>query len=285
MNRKGFTLTELLVVIAIIGVLSLVIVPSVITISNNINERLYNSKVDYITEAAELYMENHPDLFNGDSVVIHVYDLLAEGYLDFDSTNETYCGREYDLNISENDKYIKIAKDDVAYLASGCMTDPRYKSSLNNKPITVTKKTIGVIAEFDKNETVDSLKKTLVNMICTGLENGDFFGKFATGSNDYCSCNKTAVKDGEYTFNTTSGTLLVKREVNTNNNKYKSLEIGKGTSIGSNYSACILVSNNESGEVNNYLKYGDNSANWRVLGLYIVNDKLTPKIITANLVQ
>ena len=45
MNKNnGFTLVELLVVIAIIAILSLLVVPSVITVNKNINERLYNQK-------------------------------------------------------------------------------------------------------------------------------------------------------------------------------------------------------------------------------------------------
>ena len=38
MNKKGFTLTELLVVIAIIGVLSVIIIPSVVKINESINK-------------------------------------------------------------------------------------------------------------------------------------------------------------------------------------------------------------------------------------------------------
>ena len=49
MNKSnGFTLVELLVVIAIIAILSLLVVPSVITVNKNINERLYNQKTDYV---------------------------------------------------------------------------------------------------------------------------------------------------------------------------------------------------------------------------------------------
>ena len=47
MNKKGFTLTELLVVIAIIGVLSVIIIPSVVKINENINLREYEQRKTY----------------------------------------------------------------------------------------------------------------------------------------------------------------------------------------------------------------------------------------------
>ena len=79
MNKKnGFTLVELLVVIAIIAILSLLVVPSVITVNKNINERLYNQKTDYVERAAELFATNKEDIFNGaEEVKVYVYELLA----------------------------------------------------------------------------------------------------------------------------------------------------------------------------------------------------------------
>ena len=46
--KKGFTLTELLVVIAIIGVLALLVVPSVLSVNKNINKRLLDNKKEHI---------------------------------------------------------------------------------------------------------------------------------------------------------------------------------------------------------------------------------------------
>ena len=63
MNKKGFTLTELLVVIALISIIVLIAVPSVVAISKRINKRVYNSKVQEIVTAAELYGTNNPDLW------------------------------------------------------------------------------------------------------------------------------------------------------------------------------------------------------------------------------
>ena len=74
MKKNGFTLIELLVVIAIIAILSVVVIPSVITVNKNVNERLYNQKVENIESAAELYASNNPDIFNGaDRVYVYQY--------------------------------------------------------------------------------------------------------------------------------------------------------------------------------------------------------------------
>ena len=75
MNKKnGFTLVELLVVIAIIAILSLLVVPSVITVNKNINERLYNQKSDYVERAAELFATNKEDILNYLKYLYNLYD-------------------------------------------------------------------------------------------------------------------------------------------------------------------------------------------------------------------
>ena len=90
MNKKGFTLTELLVVIAIIGILSVLIIPNVVKVNENINERTLEQRKELIIDAAELYADNHPDIFdNQDSVEIRVSELLAEKYLEADANDDT----------------------------------------------------------------------------------------------------------------------------------------------------------------------------------------------------
>ena len=39
------------------------------------------------------------------------------------------------------------------------------------------------------------------------------------------------------------------------------------------------------GEVNNWLKYGSNEANWRVVGLYNIDGKVSAKMITSGVVK
>ncbi|MGM9877350.1 MAG: type II secretion system protein [Bacilli bacterium] len=250
MNKKGFTLVELLVVIAIISILSLLVVPSIININKNVDERLYAQKVEYIVSAAELYASNNPDIFQGTDVVeIPVYTLLEAGYL------------KSDENVSNCD--VEHLEDFDLYFKDGCIVDPVSKDMLNKKTVTVTKKSVGIVGEFNggNGTVVNSSSDTLVNKICEGFDNELFAGKYDVATdtdNKNCHCigynsSDTAIK-------------LV-------------------DDSGNEVTSCIIVSNKDSGEVNNWLKYGSSEANWRVIGLYKVDGTVSAKMITSGVVK
>ena len=95
MNKKGFTLVELLVVIVIIGVLSIIVVPSVININKNINSRLYEDKKEKIENAAQLYANNNEELFNGTTqITVYVRELVA----DWLAAGRTYNGKGFTID-------------------------------------------------------------------------------------------------------------------------------------------------------------------------------------------
>lgn len=63
MNKKGFTMIELLMVIAILGLLSLILVPGVIEMSNQNNIKSCQSLKKNIISAAKIYVtENKYEL-------------------------------------------------------------------------------------------------------------------------------------------------------------------------------------------------------------------------------
>ena len=261
MNKKGFTLTELLVVIAIIGVLSVIIIPNVVKVNEGINEKTYDQRKEYIIEAAEMYASNHPDIFaNKDYTEIYVSELLLENYLEPDA-NDDSCDYKTDANGAD------VAIDAEYKLSSGCVTDPRYSTSMNDVKVKVTKKAVGIVAEFgDAQPGPDPESKKLTVKVCQGIKLGTFAGKYGTGADEYCEC----VFD--YANDTVS--KLVK----------------KGTST--EVDACVLVSNNDTGSVDNWLKYGSSSANWRVVGLYRIptesdatKKEIVAKIITSSVVD
>lgn len=280
MNKKGFTLVELLVVIAIISILSILVIPSIVNVNKNVDKRLYAQKVEYIISAAELYASNNPDIFNGsDKVDIQVYELINSGYLKADEN----------VDCNTYDKDNKVCKDKVV-CANGCVINPENNEIMNLKKVTVTKKAVGIVAEFGDvgGELVDTTSNTIVNKVCNGFkgkssnnseENTDdskenydeckpknsnfnclsssFYGKFGTGENDYCHCGED--KNGKLVLLDNSG-----NEVD----------------------ACLIVSNKASGEVNNWLKYGSSEANWRVLGLYKLDGgEISAKMITSGVVK
>lgn len=61
MNKKGFTLIELLMVITLIGILSLILVPNVMSLNNKNKIKSCNSLKNNIISAAKVYVTNYRD--------------------------------------------------------------------------------------------------------------------------------------------------------------------------------------------------------------------------------
>lgn len=250
MNKKGFTLVELIAVIAIIGILSLVVVPNVMNISKNVNVRLAEEKKSHIISAAELYGTNNPDIFGGTDVVyVSVQELIDAEYLEIDTKNG----------------------DNECSISGGCISNPAFdpettglfKNQFFNNPgveVKLTKKSVGVVGEFATSEVAASSNATLVEKVCSGFDSLDgkikrsYSGKTLAGAG--CECNINA---------TTHEVSLV--DIN-----------------GATVEQCILVAHPD-GNIDNWLKYGANEANWRVIGLYRIDGKVSAKMITAGIIE
>lgn len=185
MNRKGFTLTELLVVIAIIGILSVIIVPSVIKINSNINERLLRQKNDYIKSAAEMYASNNPDLFNGTDVnYVYVHQLIANNYLEYDE-----------------ELHGKNCKETLNEKAAGCLINPTDKTSMNDIQVKIEKKNVGIVAEIISGDVETIVAEPLIKKVCDGFNNSyQGFTYDSNGNKISCECNTSYddLTDGEY---------------------------------------------------------------------------------------
>ncbi len=254
MNKKGFTLVELLVVIVIIGVLSIIIIPSVLNINSSINERLYSDKKEKIETAAQLYANNHEELFNGTSQVkIFVSELVKSNYFTADQkTGSSNC--QVKIESSSN-----LEDNNDTDPAVGCVINPTNKKSMNHDYVILTKQGAGVTAQFysvTDGADADNLSgssRTLVTAVCNMFE-GDK-GQTMSGSN-VVGCHCVKGEGDEYV-----------RIVDANNNPAN---------------ACLFSGTSP----NNYLKYGASSANWRVLGVYqIATDTLSAKMITMKVVD
>ena len=55
MNEKGFTLIEILAVVSIIALITIVAVPSALTFQENMNKKMFCSKIETIETSARLY--------------------------------------------------------------------------------------------------------------------------------------------------------------------------------------------------------------------------------------
>ena len=62
MNNRGLTLVELLAVMAIIGLLGVMLTPTVISLRNNVLESTYKTRVSQIESAAKDYASDHINL-------------------------------------------------------------------------------------------------------------------------------------------------------------------------------------------------------------------------------
>ena len=136
----------------------------------------------------------------------------------------------------------------------GCVIDPTDKTSINNNYVILRKEGAGVTATYvDTTETPTEQNNesvTLVDAVCAGYANGTFKGQAYSGGRIVeCTCDKAK-----------SPTKLVVKGTNTQ------------------VTACLIAVEN----VNNYLKYGDTKANWRVLGVYDLDGTITAKMITSD---
>lgn len=85
--KNGFTLVELLAILAILGAIVLVSVPSIVSMNKKSQENNYEQYTQNIENAAEIYVETHPDRFTdlkttpGTTVTINTEDLVASGVI------------------------------------------------------------------------------------------------------------------------------------------------------------------------------------------------------------
>lgn len=248
--KKGFTLIELLVVIVIIAVLSIVIVPSLIKINENINQRLLSEKIENIENAAQLYARNNEEIFNGTTKVrVFVYQLVEFNYLTVDMKDgSNNCTEDTDKGVDSENKTNK-----------GCVQNPVTKNSMNKDYVELTRNGNGFRAEYISQETPSEEynPQTLVEAVCAGFIDGSFTGQASVdGEVKKCKCDNYADP---------TKLVLVDNE---------SVEVD----------ACIIAGDSPQ----NYLRYGSaTEPNWRVLGLYRLNygggeKKLTAKMITIG---
>ena len=73
MEKKGFTLAEILGVVVIIGLLLLLIVPTVINRLNSSKDDVATASEDIIYNAADQYIKEHPEKFPPGWKILYSY--------------------------------------------------------------------------------------------------------------------------------------------------------------------------------------------------------------------
>lgn len=90
MNRKGFTLIELLGVVVILGVLSILVVPTVSRVIQNSQNKAYQIQLSSIIDGLKNWATNNVTMLpdeNGSSITLTMAQLKNGGYVDIDIKN------------------------------------------------------------------------------------------------------------------------------------------------------------------------------------------------------
>ncbi|MDD2435377.1 MAG: prepilin-type N-terminal cleavage/methylation domain-containing protein [Bacilli bacterium] len=111
MKEKGFTLIELLGVIILLGVVGLIVVPSVTNLIKDSKQKLYNTQVHTINKVAKDWsIENVEQLSETKTICLSLEQLINEGYLEqseiIDPRNEKNK-MNGSITIKYNDSYSK----------------------------------------------------------------------------------------------------------------------------------------------------------------------------------
>lgn len=131
MNRKGFTLIELIAIIVMIGLMTVIIVPNILEMSEESKEISYNTLIKNIVTASETYYEEceYGDLSNitkygsyacsidtsTSTITIPLSSLANTGFLKVSDTKEV-SSKEVKVvlnpknNVDMSDCQIKISK-------------------------------------------------------------------------------------------------------------------------------------------------------------------------------
>ena len=80
LNRKGFTLVELLVVLVILVVIMSIAIPSVTSSIERSKQKQYDSKVELVMSAAEIYIDRHKNSV-GTNGIVTIIDLVDDGLI------------------------------------------------------------------------------------------------------------------------------------------------------------------------------------------------------------
>lgn len=180
--KKGFTLVEILTVIIILGVIGLIVFPSVNSIKKINKEKLYNKQLEEIKLASEKWAYNNIDLLpnnEGESITITLLNLKRGGYLPLDirdpRTGEllsnglsvviTYKSNNYEYSINNVIANTEYSKNSPIIVLNG---EPIETVEVNN--IYIEK---GAVAK-------DSNGNVLKNVIITYYSNGKEVAKIDT---------------------------------------------------------------------------------------------------------
>lgn len=97
LNKKGFTLVELLVVLVILVVIMSIAIPSVTSSIERSKQKQYDSKIELLVSAAEIYADRHKNSIENNSIIT-IVDIVNDGLITKEQAKDpfdesrTICG-------------------------------------------------------------------------------------------------------------------------------------------------------------------------------------------------
>ena len=132
MSKKGFTLVEVIAALAILMLITIIALPSIMSMRNDTLERTYETRVDLIKYAALNWANDNLELV---PVTVHS-TYVSQDTCDIDCTKKD--GQCISVGLLIEEKYLSGSDNNETV-----MMDPRSNVSLNNKKVCV---------RYDKND-------------------------------------------------------------------------------------------------------------------------------------
>lgn len=155
MNKNGFTLVELLVVIALIGLLTVIAVPSALTISKKVKQSMMDSKIELIESGSIVWGQNNKSDIYTLPYASTVPDDAKCTKANTDS-NVKSCVRKTINDMLNTEKAFKEDEMDEAGTTK-LMINPTTDKSINDCYIEIYIKNKRVYAKYDTdNQTNDA---------------------------------------------------------------------------------------------------------------------------------
>ena len=147
MNNKGFTLVEVLSVIVLIALLFGIGIPGIMKISDNMKIRSYNTKVDLLEQAGELWGQDNQTLLqtnicsidskNYRCYKVPIKDLINEDYLESENkSNPEFKNPKDDSSMLDNCVYI-YKKNNRVYAKYSTIDGEMCDNNLLTQPVIV----------------------------------------------------------------------------------------------------------------------------------------------------
>ena len=109
MNKKGFTLIEILAVIVVLGLLVVIIVPTVKNLLGDSEDALHDEQINMVINATKKYMVEHSELLpeGNDNTALYIDDLVDGGVIDKDKVIDPKTNEEMNgcVVINYNDSF------------------------------------------------------------------------------------------------------------------------------------------------------------------------------------